>query len=364
MNGKTLIGERLKAAYSGRKVLVTGHTGFKGSWLCIWLSELGADVVGYALDPKTDRDNFEVVGLSGRMKDIRGDIRDKKKLMEVFQQERPEIVFHLAAQALVFVGYDNPLETFETNIMGTANVLEAIRQSDSVVAGVMVTSDKCYENREMMWGYREEDPMGGHDPYSASKGAAELLIHSYHRSFLANSGKAIASVRAGNVVGGGDWSEYRLIPDLVRAFEAGRILELRNPNATRPWQFVLQPLEGYLQLGMKLMEAPKKYAEAWNFGPFPHQVEPVHRVVEKMIDNLGMGSWSDISGKQQLHEASLLTLDITKALSRLNWRPVLSLDDILGMTAVWYKNYNDHIDMYDLCKRQIETYMKKVDAWV
>lgn len=252
----------LQNTYQNKKALLTGHTGFKGSWLAIWLNEMGADVVGYALEPKTERDNFVVTGLWDKIKDIRGDIRDKEKVMEVFTREQPEIVFHLAAQPLVFISYENPLETFESNILGTANILEAIRQTDSVHTGVMITSDKCYENREQIWGYRENDRLGGHDPYSASKGSAELVINTYRKSFLHQSGKAIASARAGNVIGSGDCSDYRLIPDIVKAIEANQTIELRNPRATRPWQHVLQPLNGYLQLGAKLMKEPESYAEA------------------------------------------------------------------------------------------------------
>ena len=350
---------QLRSAYNNKKVLVTGHTGFKGSWLSIWLNELGADVIGYALDPKTERDNFIVTGLSEKIKDIRGDIRDKDHLLQVFQEEKPEIVFHLAAQPLVFISYENPLETFETNILGTANILEAIRQTDSVHTGVMITSDKCYENREQIWGYRENDRLGGHDPYSASKGSAELVINTYRKSFLQKSGKAIASARAGNVVGGGDWSEYRLIPDIVRAIEANRTVELRNPKATRPWQHVLEPLSGYLLLGAKMIQEPEENAEAWNFGPYPHEVEPVQTVVEKMIRHFGKGQWKDVSQNNRHHEANLLTLDITKAITRLDWKPALTLDETIQMTAEWYKQYRSGSDMYDLCKKQIERYKKK-----
>jgi len=352
---------QLKSAYRGRKVLVTGHTGFKGSWLCIWLRELGAEVTGYALDPRTTRDNFVLTGLSDKIRDVRGDIRDLDGLLRIFREEKPEIVFHLAAQALVFESYGNPLETLHTNVLGTAHVLEAIRQTPSVQTGIMITSDKCYENREVIWGYREEDPMGGHDPYSASKGSAELVIHSYQQSYFKNSGQSIASVRAGNVIGGGDWSGYRLIPDVVRALESNKVVELRNPRATRPWQHVLQPLEGYLQLAAKMMDHPGEFAESWNFGPFPHEVEPVQSVVDKMIRHFGKGQWRDVSENQSLHEANLLTLDITKALSRLGWKPLLSLDDIVHLTAGWYKNYRNHIDMYEFCKDQIHGYMERLD---
>jgi len=352
--------ELLESAYKGKKVLVTGQTGFKGSWLALWLKELGADVVGYALDPKTDKDNFVVTKLSNKIKDLRADIRNKHKILKVFKEEQPEIVFHLAAQPLVLVSYDDPLETFETNIMGTANVLEAIRKSESVYAGIMITSDKCYENREMIWGYRENDPMGGHDPYSASKGSAELVINSFRKSFLASDGKAIASARAGNVVGGGDWSKYRLIPDIVRAIEADQTVELRNPQATRPWQHVLEPLGGYLLLGAKVMAEPAKYADAWNFGPYPHDVEPVETVADKMIQYFGKGEWKGLSHNNKSHEANLLTLDITKSLSKLGWKPTLNLDETIFMTVDWYKKYNRGTDMYELCRNQINEYMRRM----
>ncbi|MFW5781528.1 MAG: CDP-glucose 4,6-dehydratase [Bacteroidota bacterium] len=350
-----------KSSYRDKKVLLTGHTGFKGSWLAIWLNELGADVVGYALDPKNEKDNFLVTGLSDKIKDIRANIRDKEKLMQVFREEKPEIVFHLAAQPLVLESYANPLDTFDTNIMGTANVLEAIRQTDSVHTGIMITSDKCYENKEQIWGYRERDPMGGHDPYSASKGAAELVIQSYRKSFGEKEKKAIASARAGNVIGGGDWSDYRLIPDIIKAIQSGRTIELRNPSATRPWQHVLEPLAGYLMLGAKMMGEPEKYAEAWNFGPYPNDIYPVKEVVDKMIKKLNKGQWKDISNPNQLHEANLLTLDITKALTKLNWKPVLSFDETIDLTIDWYKNYSTHPDMYEFCKNQIKEYQHKME---
>lgn len=354
--------QQLLSEYRGKKVLITGHTGFKGTWLAIWLNEVGADVVGYALNPKTNKDNFVVTGLTEKIKDIRADIRDKDKLLQVFIEEQPEIVFHLAAQPLVLESYDNPLETFDTNIMGTANVLEAIRKSESVHTGILITSDKCYENREIIWGYRENDPMGGHDPYSASKGSAELVINSYRKSFFARDRKAIASVRAGNVIGGGDWSEYRLIPDIIKAIEADKTIELRNPRATRPWQHVLEPLGGYLMLGAKMMEDPEKYDEAWNFGPYPHEVKPVQTLVDKMIRYLGKGQWKDISKNNHHHEANLLTLDITKAITRLSWKPALTLDETIRMTVEWYKSYDKDIDMYELCKRQIEAYMGRLNT--
>jgi len=350
--------------YKNKKVLITGHTGFKGSWLAIWLHELGANVIGYALDPKTERDNFVVTDLGSKITDLRGDIRDKDSLLNIFSDEKPEVVFHLAAQPLVLDSYKDPNETFETNTQGTVNVLEAIRQTNSVHTGIIITSDKCYENKEQIWGYRENDPMGGYDPYSASKGAAELAINSYRKSFFTENNKAIASARAGNVIGGGDWSSYRLVPDIVRAIEAEQTIELRNPQATRPWQHVLEPLYGYLILGAKLMDEPEQYAEAWNFGPCPYEVEPVQTVVEKMINYLGAGKWKDASESNQFHEANLLTLDITKAVKKLNWKPRLNLEETIALTAEWYKEYTQrsNSNMYKLCKRQIEEYQNRMDV--
>ena len=331
--------KKLIDTYKNKKVLVTGHTGFKGSWLAIWLNMLGADVAGYAFDPKTRKDNFVVTGIKNNIKDIRGDINDQEHLFKTFKKEKPEIVFHLAAQPLVFSSYENPLETFNTNTIGTANILEAIRYSDSVHTGIMITSDKCYENKETFWGYRENDALGGHDPYSASKGAAEMIINSYRKSFMAQNEKAIASARAGNVIGGGDWSKFRLVPDIIKALESDQPVELRNPESTRPWQHVLEPLGGYLLLGTKLIEDPQKYAEPWNFGPFPHHVKPVKNLVKKLIYYYGKGYWKDVSKEQNLHENKLLTLDITKAITKLDWQPQLNLDETIQWTADWYKNY-------------------------
>ena len=259
--------------YRGKRVLVTGHTGFKGSWLSVWLHELGAEVVGVGLDPATDRDNFMLTGIGEKIKaDIRADIRDGERMKEIFAEYKPEIVFHLAAQPLVRLSYDIPVETYQTNVMGTINVMEAIRATDSVKGGVMITTDKCYENKEQIWGYRENEPMGGYDPYSSSKGAAEIAIASWRRSFFnpndyQRHGKSIASVRAGNVIGGGDWALDRIIPDCIRALEAGKPIDIRSPKAIRPWQHVLEPLSGYMLLAKKMWESPTEYCEGWNFGP-------------------------------------------------------------------------------------------------
>lgn len=296
------------------------------------------------------------------MVDIRGDIRDLNNLQEVFDRYKPQIVFHLAAQPLVRLSYDIPKETYETNVIGTLNVLECIRKSDSVKVGIMVTSDKCYENKEQIWGYRENDPVGGYDPYSSSKGAAELLISSYRNSFFNpdkfdEHGKAIASVRAGNVIGGGDWAKDRIIPDCIRALEQGTPIEVRNPMATRPWQHVLEPLSGYLRLSANMFEDGEKYSGAWNFGPDLEAVVPVKDVVEKVIKYWGCGEWIDLSNPEAVHEAALLSLDCTKARTYLGWRPVFDIETSLRLTVEWYKNYLN-MNAYELCKSQINCYMK------
>ena len=350
--------------YSGKRVLVTGHTGFKGSWLSIWLRELGAEVVGVGLDPATDRDNFVLSGVGDKIKaDIRADIRDGARMKEIFSEYRPEIVFHLAAQPLVRLSYDIPVETYETNVMGTINILEAIRATDSVKVGVMITTDKCYENKEQIWGYRENEPMGGYDPYSSSKGAAELAIASWRRSFFnpddyAKHGKSIASVRAGNVIGGGDWALDRIIPDCIRALEAGNPIDIRSPKAIRPWQHVLEPLGGYMLLAKKMWGAPTEYCEGWNFGPRAESISTVWEVASRVVDNYGSGSLRDLSDPNALHEAKLLMLDISKAKFRLGWEPRMNIDQTVAMTTDWYKHYPSE-PVYDLCRRQIREYISK-----
>lgn len=352
--------------YQGKKVLVTGHTGFKGSWLCIWLIEMGADVIGLSLDPLTDKDNFVLAGLSSKMVDIRGDIRDKNLVDSVMNKYQPEIVFHLAAQPLVRLSYEQPIETYEVNVMGTIHVMEAIRKSETTRIGIMVTTDKCYENKEQIWGYRENEPMGGHDPYSSSKGAAELAISSWRRSYFnpikySEHNKAIASVRAGNVIGGGDWAKDRIVPDCIRALEAGKAIEIRSPKAVRPWQHVLEPLSGYLLLAQKMWNEPTKYCEGWNFGPKSDSVATVWEVASQMINCYGKGSLLDKSNPEQLHEANLLMLDISKAKMELDWEPCLTLEESLILTTNWYKNYKNE-NVYDMCASQIrEYYLKSVE---
>lgn len=351
-------------AFKGKRVLVTGHTGFKGSWLSIWLNELGAEVVGVGLDPYSDKDNYVLSCIGEKIKaDIRADIRNLNKMKEIFAEYKPEIVFHLAAQPLVRLSYEIPVETYETNVMGSINIMEAIRVTDSVKVAVMITTDKCYENKEQIWGYRENEPMGGYDPYSSSKGAAEIAINSWRRSFFNpnDNGKthhvSIASVRAGNVIGGGDWAKDRIIPDCIRSLEAGNVIEIRSPRAIRPWQHVLEPLSGYLLLASKMLHEPTKYCEGWNFGPNTESISNVWEVANKLVKHYGKGKLIDASNKTSLHEANLLMLDIHKAQFKLGWQPKMNLDQCISLVADWYKMYN-HIDIYDLCVKQIHNYIK------
>ena len=342
--------------FRGKKVLLTGHTGFKGAWLAIWLDMLGAEVAGIALDPLHEDDVFNLSQIGKRIKDYRCDIRELARVREIFAAVQPEIVFHLAAQPLVIEGYQNPVDTFAVNTQGTAHILEAIRFTPSVKAGVMVTTDKCYENKEWVFGYRETDPMGGHDPYSASKGAAEIVISSYRRSFFSGPGKAaIASARSGNVIGGGDWADNRLVPDIVRAIQKSQPLEIRNPGSTRPWQHVLEPLSGYLLLAEKLLSDGEKYAGAWNFGPLPNQIYSVKVVVESFLNYFGKGEWRDVSSPDQLHEANLLMLEISKAIHELGWKPALTFQEMTAMTAAWYQSYSNG-NVPALCRDQINQY--------
>ena len=354
----TLVRQTMK----GKRVLVTGHTGFKGSWLCIWLHEMGAQVVGVALDPLTDRDNFVLSGIGKKIyADIRADIRDRQQMQDIFAKYQPEIVFHLAAQPLVRLSYDIPVETYETNVMGTINVMEAIRHTDSVRVAVMVTTDKCYENKEQKEGYVETDAMGGYDPYSSSKGACEIAISSWRRSFFnpADYGTkhhvSIASVRAGNVVGGGDWAKDRIVPDCIRALEAGQPIDIRSPHSIRPWQHVLEPLSGYLLLAAKMWNDPTTYCEGWNFGPRADSTTPVWDVASLIVKHYGRGELRDVSDPNALHEASLLTLDITKACTQLGWQPRTDIEKCCRLTADWYRRYRQE-DVYNLCREQIEEF--------
>jgi len=353
--------------YKNKKVLVTGHTGFKGSWLCIWLKELGADVVGYALDPPSDPNNFTATALSGKVTHIHGDIRDMDQLLAAFDCHRPEFVFHLAAQAIVRSSYENPKLTFDTNAGGTVNVLEAIRKTPSVRVIVNITSDKCYENREWLWGYRENDQMGGNDPYSASKGCAELIFTAYIRSFfsaMVSDRQAIgaASCRGGNALGGGDWGCDRLIPDCARSLSEGKTIGIRNFRAVRPWQHVLELLSGYLWLGACLWREPEKYAGGWNFGPGTEATMTVGDVVNRFLKAWGTGEWKDLSEPEAVHEDAILRLCCDKAATQLGWRNILSLDETIDMTAEWYRQFYRNLEsaeMYALCMKQIEYYTDK-----
>lgn len=349
--------------FKGKRVLVTGHTGFKGSWLSIWLHELGANVTGVALDPYSDKDNYVLSGIGEKIEnDLRADIRDGEKLKDIFREYQPEIVFHLAAQPLVRLSYEKPVETYEANVMGTINVMEAIRVTDSVKVAVMITTDKCYENKEQIWGYRENEPMGGYDPYSSSKGCCEIAISSWRRSFFnpADYGKkhhvSIASVRAGNVIGGGDWSKDRIIPDCIRALEAGKPIEIRSPHSIRPWQHVLEPLSGYMLLAKKMWEQPTAYCEGWNFGPRMESVTPVWDVATMLVNDYGKGELKDVSDPNALHEAKLLMLDITKAHVRLGWRPRMNISQCIKLVADWYKRYKTE-DVYSLCVEEINKFI-------
>lgn len=354
--------KNFKNIYKGKRVLVTGHTGFKGSWLSIWLNELGAKVIGYALDPYSEKDNFVLSKISDKIIDIRGDVRDKKRLNKIFNEYKPEIVFHLAAQPLVRLSYDIPVETYEVNVMGTINILEEIRKCEETKVGIMITTDKCYDNKEQIWGYRENEAFGGYDPYSSSKGACEIAISSWRNSFMNpkdynNHKKSIASVRAGNVIGGGDWAKDRIIPDCIRAIEEKKDIEIRSPKAIRPWEHVLEPLSGYLLLGQKMLEEPIKYCEGWNFGPTLDSIVNVWEIGEKIIKYYGQGNLKDISDKKNVHEANLLLLDITKSRFKLNWKPTLTIDDSIRLTVDWYKNYKEN-NIYDFCIKQIEEFSR------
>ena len=327
-------------AYEGRRVLVTGHTGFKGSWLVLWLQMLGARVAAISLPPETSPNHWDLLGLD--VESCHVDIRDEERLRQKVVELRPEMVFHLAAQPLVRRSYRKPLETWATNVMGTANLIDACRQVEALAAMVVVTTDKCYENKEWVWGYREIDPLGGHDPYSASKAGSELVTASYRRSFFdLPSSPLLASARAGNVIGGGDWSEDRLIPDLVRSLGTAEGLEIRSPRATRPWQHVLECLSGYLVLGQQLLEGNRSCATAWNFGPDRDGNQPVEDVLKTLKTTWPAVEWT-CSDRPQPHEAQLLHLDSGRAREVLSWKPVWSFKEGIDATAQWYRAFLDH----------------------
>lgn len=344
------------AFWKGKTVFVTGHTGFKGGWLSLWLQSLGARVTGYALEPSTRPSLFELAGVARSMESITGDVRDLAALKTVLLRAKPQLVIHMAAQALVRESYADPVGTYATNIMGTVNVLEAVRKAESVRTVVIVTSDKCYENRERVSGYREDEAMGGHDPYSSSKGCAELVTAAYRRSFFSQAGAAVASARAGNVIGGGDWSKDRLVPDALSAFISGKGLWIRSPNAVRPWQHVLDPLNGYLTLAERLWEDGSAYSGAWNFGPAEDDVRPVSWIVGELAQRWGKSAAWKTDPAPQPHEAGLLKLDCSKARANLDWLPRVEIGTALDWVIEWYRRYADGEDVRKLTEEQIRSF--------
>lgn len=347
------------AFWQGKRVLLTGHTGFKGSWLSLWLQSMGSVVRGISLEPPTSPALFDVAQVAHGMDHQIADIRDFGSIKSLFDGFKPEIVIHMAAQPLVRLSYQQPIETYATNVMGTVHVLEAARQAGSVRAIVSITTDKCYENQEWVWGYREHEPMGGHDPYSNSKGCAELVSSAYRKSFFGAEGIAMATARAGNVIGGGDWALDRLVPDILKALEKKQAVAIRNPHAIRPWQHVLEPLSGYLILAERLFEHGQQDAEGWNFGPRDEDTQPVQWIVEQLCNSWGEGaSWTLQSGEHP-HEANFLKLDISKARQRLQWSPRWSLQTALDNIIDWHKAWLAGQDMRSICLQQIANYQDK-----
>ncbi|MBF9040341.1 CDP-glucose 4,6-dehydratase [Rhodobacterales bacterium LSUCC0387] len=349
--------------WQGRRVFITGHTGFKGSWMSLWLQKLGAELTGYALPPPAGPSLFNEASVAEHMTSCQGDVRDANALTVSIQAASPEIVFHMAAQSLVRVSYQNPLETYATNVMGTVNLLEAVRATPSVKAVVIVTTDKCYENREWVWGYRENDPMGGYDPYSSSKACAELVSSAYRSSFFNvqdydSHGVGIASARAGNVIGGGDWAEDRLIPDILAAFEKNKTALIRNPGAVRPWQHVLEPVRGYMLLAERMFCEGPFYADSWNFGPNAEDIRPVSWIAENMAKLWGGCAQWDIDPSEHPHEAVSLKLDISKARDSLQWQPRLELRDALKLVVEWSRKRQSGVDVRALTEQQISNYQE------
>jgi CDP-glucose 4,6-dehydratase len=345
--------------WKDKRVLVTGHTGFKGGWLSLWLQKLGAQVIGYSLEPNTSNNLFTIAAVGQNMVSVIGDIKDGMALEQIVKEHKPEIVFHLAAQPLVRISYTNPIDTFAVNVMGTVNVLNAARMSESIKAVVNITTDKCYENLEWDWPYRETDRLGGYDPYSSSKACSELITESYRKSFLAEQRIHVATVRAGNVIGGGDWSADRLIPDLIDSILVGRLPKIRNPYAVRPWQHVLEPLQGYLTLGEKLYSDEGLYASAWNFGSGEESTLTVGEVTDRTLKLWGSDLAWEYDKAEHPHEAQILKLDSSKARNKLKWKPRLSVYDALKWTIDWYKQFEEKQPMRDFTLQQIEAYERK-----
>jgi CDP-glucose 4,6-dehydratase len=352
--------------YRNRTVLITGHTGFKGTWLSLWLNHLGSNVIGYALKPPTQPSLFELCNLDTMVTSVEGDVRDFCYLKSVIQKYKPEIIFHLAAQALVRRSYSDPLETYSTNVMGIVHLLEAVRQIGGVKVIINVTSDKCYENQGWVWGYRENDPMGGHDPYSSSKGCAELITTAYTKSYFdpehyERHGVSVASVRSGNVIGGGDWAEDRLLPDCMKALLENRSIVIRYPDAVRPWQHVLEPLFGYLLLAQLLYQNGAAFAGPWNFGPEDSSAKPVRWLVEKIVNIWGENAGWEIDPEDHPHEAHTLKLDCSKAKAKLGWYLQWGLETALRLTVDWYKAYRRHEDLLTMTIRQIQQYEEGIE---
>jgi CDP-glucose 4,6-dehydratase len=344
------------AFWRSKRVLMTGHTGFKGSWLSLWLQSMGAELRGVALPPPSFPALFDIARVGASMDHQLADIRDFDKVQALFSDFKPEIVIHMAAQPLVRLSYQQPVETYATNVMGTVHVLEAARHAGSVRAIVNITTDKCYENREWVWGYRESEPMGGHDPYSSSKGCAELVSSAYRKSFLQEAGIAMATARAGNVIGGGDWAQDRLVPDILAALQRQEPVQIRNPHATRPWQHVLEPLSGYLLLAERLYETGQADAEGWNFGPRDEDAQPVQWIVERLCAAWGSDASWHLQPGEHPHEAHFLKLDISKARQRLHWAPRWSLDNALSHIIDWHQAWLAGNDMHAICLNQISQY--------
>jgi|SaaInlV_165m_DNA_2_1040747.scaffolds.fasta_scaffold01880_6 CDP-glucose 4,6-dehydratase len=346
--------------WKNKKILITGHTGFKGSWLTIWLKKLGADITGFSKSVPTNPSLFETANIEKDIKSVVGDIQNYELLKETISKCEPEIIFHMAAQSLVIKSYSNPIETFSTNVMGTVNLLYAVKETKKAKIVINITSDKCYENNESLEGYSEEDPMGGHDPYSSSKGCAELITKSFRKSFFSSDHEnniGLASVRAGNVIGGGDWAENRLIPDIIRAIKNKENVKIRNPNALRPWQHVLDPLNGYISLAEKLWDDQKKHSEGWNFGPEKNEVKPVSWIIEE-FNELWKNKINWVVGNNELHEANNLILNCQKAKSRLGWNSKINTETALKMTIEWYTKYFDGKNMREVTEEQIIEFQK------